>query len=78
VRGLIVLVLIIGVCLGCIVHVVRIAQRQRDAVAAVRKVGGSVLYDRQFEGSHVRVKPGTNKYQVAGPRNRHEFTLELR
>jgi Leucine-rich repeat (LRR) protein len=60
VRGLLVLVLIIGVCLGWIVYVVRRAQRQRDAVAAVRKVGGSVLYDWQFEGSHVRVKPGTN------------------
>jgi hypothetical protein len=60
VRGLIVLVLIVGVCLGWIAHVIRSAQRQRDAVAAVRNVLGSVLYDWQFEGSRVRVKPGTN------------------
>ncbi len=59
-RGLIVLVLIIGGCLGWIAHIVRSAQRQRAAVAAVRKVGGSVLYDWQFDGGEVRVKPGTN------------------
>jgi hypothetical protein len=60
VRGLIVLVLIIGGGLGWIAHFMRSAQVQQDAVAAVRKVGGSVLYDWQFEGGKVRVKPGAN------------------
>jgi len=60
VRGLIVLVLMIGGCLGWIAHIVHSAQGQRDAVAAVRKVGGSVLYDWQLEGGDVRVKPGTS------------------
>jgi hypothetical protein len=44
VRGLIVLVLVIGVGLGWIV---RSAYIQRDAVAAVKKAGGSVSYDRE-------------------------------
>jgi uncharacterized membrane protein len=60
IRGLIVLVLVIGGCLGWIAHIVRSAQGQRDAVAAVRKAGGVVLYDWQFDGEKVRVKPGTN------------------
>jgi hypothetical protein len=59
-RELIVFVLIIGGCLGWIAHIVRSTQRQLAAVAAVMKVGGSVLYDWQFEGGEVRVKPGTN------------------
>ena len=42
VRGLIVLVLLIGVGLG---WMVRSAHIQRDAVAAIRLVGGSVIYD---------------------------------
>jgi hypothetical protein len=71
VRGLIVLVLIVGGGLGWIAHLVRSAQGQRDAVAAVRKVGGFVLYDWQYEGGKVRVKPGTNiiSDEVPGGRN---------
>jgi internalin A len=67
-RGLIVLVLIIGGCLGWIAHFVHSAQRQRDIVAAVRNAGGSWLYDWQFEGGKVRVKPGTNtiSYEIPG------------
>jgi Leucine-rich repeat (LRR) protein len=42
VRGLIILVLVIGAGLGWIV---REAQVQRDAVAAINKAGGSVEYD---------------------------------
>jgi hypothetical protein len=42
VRGLIVLVLAIGAGLGWIVHEAHV---QRDAVAAIRKAGGSVTYD---------------------------------
>jgi hypothetical protein len=59
-RGLILLVLIVGGGLGWIAHIKRAAERQRDAVAAIRNVGGSVLYDWQLEGGKVRVKPGTN------------------
>jgi hypothetical protein len=44
VRGLMALVLIVGGGLGWIVHE---AQVQRNAVAAVKKAGGSVVYDWQ-------------------------------
>lgn len=46
VRGLIVLVLAIAIALGWIVHR---AQLQRDAVAAIRRAGGEVQYDWQYE-----------------------------
>jgi internalin A len=42
VRGLVVLVLVIGAWLGWIVHR---AQVQRDAVAAIQKIDGTVKYD---------------------------------
>jgi hypothetical protein len=42
VRGLIVIVIVVGVALGWIV---REAHIQRDAVAAIEKAGGSVRYD---------------------------------
>ena len=45
VRGLIVLVLVIGAGLGWIV---REAHIQRDAVAAIKKAGGSVKYDWEW------------------------------
>ena len=60
VRALMILVLVLGGGLGWIAHLARQAQIQRNAVTAVRKVGGSVLYDWQFENGKVRVKPGTN------------------
>ncbi len=44
VRGLCVLVLAIGAGLGWVVHQ---AHDQRDAVAAIKGVGGSVFYDWQ-------------------------------
>jgi Leucine Rich repeats (2 copies)/Leucine Rich repeat len=45
VRGLIVLVLVIGAALG---WMVRSARVQRDAVAAITKTGGSVFYDWEW------------------------------
>src|SRR6516165_8790615 len=45
VRGLIVLVLVIGAGLGWIV---RQAHIQRDAVAAIKHAGGSVKYDWEY------------------------------
>jgi internalin A len=45
VRGLIVLVLVIGVWLG---WVVRLAHNQRDAVAAIERAGGRVSYDWEW------------------------------
>ena len=48
VRGLLMLVLLIGGCLGWIVRIVRSAQTQREAVATVNEAGGDVLYDWQF------------------------------
>jgi hypothetical protein len=49
VRGLIVLVLAIGAGLGWIV---RSAHVQRDAVAAIQKAGGLVLYDSEWSGGY--------------------------
>ena len=46
--------------LGWLAHLAREAQIQRNAVAAVTKLGGSVAYDWQFENGEFRVKPGTN------------------
>jgi hypothetical protein len=45
VRGLIVLVLVIGVWLGWLVQMARI---QRGAVAAIQKAGGNVAYDWEW------------------------------
>ena len=45
VRGLLVLVLVIGSGLGWIVHQAHV---QRDAVAAIRNAGGVVLYDWEW------------------------------
>lgn len=59
-RTLMIIVLLLGGGLGWLAHLTRQAQIQRDAVAAVMNVGGSVLYDWQFERGEVRVKPGTN------------------
>jgi hypothetical protein len=47
VRGLIVLVLVIGVWLS---WAVRSARIQREAVAAIRRVGGGVTYNSQYLG----------------------------
>jgi hypothetical protein len=55
-RGLIVVVLVIGLALG---HFVRRVRIQAEAVAAVRKLGGSVLYDWQFDGKQYRYEKGT-------------------
>ena len=52
-RGLIVLVLVIGVGLGWLV---RSAHVQRDAVAAIRRAGGSVSYD--WEWNNGKSVPG--------------------
>ena len=48
VRTMIVLVLVIGAAMGWVVHRARV---QRDAVAAIRKAGGSIWYDWQFKGN---------------------------
>ena len=45
-RGLIALVLVIGVALSWIVHR---AQVQQDAGDAIRKAGGSIVYDWQYQ-----------------------------
>jgi len=47
-RGLIVLVLVIGAGLGWMVRTVRDAQIQREAVAAIRNAGGRVTYDWEW------------------------------
>ncbi len=45
VRGLMVLVLVLGVGFGWVVHRARV---QREAVAAIRRARGEVRYDRKF------------------------------
>jgi hypothetical protein len=57
VRGLIVLVLLIGGGLG---WMVREAHMQRDAVAAVVKAGGTVLYDWR----RLKVDPGGSQFEL--------------
>jgi internalin A len=52
VRGLIVLVLVIGAGLG---RIVRQAHIQRDAVAAIRKAGGTVVYSWEHGNTFPRV-----------------------
>ena len=52
-RGLIVLVLAIGACLGWIV---RSADVQRQAVKAIEKAGGAVFYEWQFRNDLVTPK----------------------
>jgi uncharacterized membrane protein len=59
-RGLIVLVLVVGAGLGVIAHYIRSASIQREAVAAIQKLNGFVLYDWQLDAGNVRVIPGTN------------------
>jgi internalin A len=59
VRGLIVFVLFIGVGLGWIVRAARI---QRDAVAAIRRDGGSVEY--KFDWLTARITPGAEPAAV--------------
>jgi hypothetical protein len=61
-RALIVLVLLIGLCLGWLV---RSAQVQRDAVAAIKKAGGSVRYDWDWSGGVIMGgKPWAPKWIV--------------
>ena len=50
VRGLIVMVLVIGVWLGWLAHSARI---RREAVAAILKAGGSVAYDWEYVDGNV-------------------------
>jgi hypothetical protein len=49
VRGLLVLILVIGCGLGWIARVVRIGQVQRRAVAAITQAGGWVVYDTDWD-----------------------------
>ena len=57
VRGLVVLVLVIGAGLGWIVRSARI---QRQAVAVIEKVGGHVMYD--WEWSNGKENPGAKPW----------------
>jgi hypothetical protein len=68
VRGMIVLVLMIGGGSGWFAHLARQARIQRNAVAAITKLGGSALYDWQFEGNQLRLKKGTNIISNEVPR----------
>ena len=56
VRGLVVLVLLIGVLMGWMARVVRTAQAQRDAVTAIKQAQGRVAYD--WEWSKGQFIPG--------------------
>jgi len=54
-RGMLLLVVAIGLWLGWIVHK---AREQREAVAALQKFGGFVHYDWEFVGGPVKVPRG--------------------
>jgi Leucine-rich repeat (LRR) protein len=66
IRGLIVLVLVIGAGLGWLVRSARI---QRDAVAAIKNAGGIVYYDYAWEGTYGNLglprKPWAPRWLVA-------------
>jgi hypothetical protein len=47
-RGLIVVVLVVGVCMGWLVRVVRNSQVQRDAVATIERERGAVRYNGEL------------------------------
>ena len=49
VRGLLLLILVIGCGLGWIARVVRTGQAQRSAVAAIYQAGGWVVYDTEWD-----------------------------
>ena len=61
VRGLVVVVLLIGVGLGWLVLGARI---QRDAVAAIKSGGGGVNYD--WEWSNGKIIPGESLWRRDG------------
>jgi hypothetical protein len=63
-RGLMLLVLLIGVVLGYGARLRSLARTQRRAVDAIRKAGGVVLFTWQFEGEKFR--PPTGGATVAG------------
>ena len=49
VRGLLLLILVIGCGLGWIARVVRLGQAQRSAVVAIYQAGGWVVYDTEWD-----------------------------
>jgi hypothetical protein len=49
VRGLLLLILVIGCGLGWIARVIRLGQDQRSAVAAIYQAGGWVVYDTEWD-----------------------------
>ena len=63
VRGLIVLVLVIGAGLGWLARAARV---QREAVAAIKNAGGSVAYDWEFDNGRIirNAKPWAPRWLV--------------
>jgi hypothetical protein len=62
VRGLIVLVLVVGVWLDWIVHRAKV---QREAVAAIERAGGDVMYDWQWQyNAPARGRPWAPRWLV--------------
>ena len=58
VRGLIIVVLLLGCGLGGMAHFIHQAQVQRETIAAIERSGGFVDYDRQWrDGAPLRGKP---------------------
>jgi hypothetical protein len=51
VRGLMILVLLLGGGLGWFAHVLRKAQAQRDAVSAIQRIGGNVHYESEWSNA---------------------------
>jgi hypothetical protein len=67
-RGLIVLVLGIGGWMGWMVHTARV---QRNAVAAIQKIDGTVRYDLGAEGWPFHPQRKDLGAKVAGGSDRH-------
>ena len=72
VRGLIVLVLLIGCWMGWLVRSARI---QRDAVAAIKDAGGTVSYE--WEWSDGMATAGENLGRQSGSRISLELTISV-
>ena len=63
VRGLVVLVLVIGTAMGWLARRINV---KRDAAAAIKDAGGVVLYDRYYDS----LNNPRSRYRGHGPRRR--------
>ena len=77
-RGLIVLVLVIGLGLGWMVRTIRRARIQPEAVAAIRKARGNVLFDWQLKNGRYWRTAKPPAHGMAGARLRCRLLRQRR